>query len=1011
MARSISQTIKLEGAEEIQRLLAGIGQSGKAALGEVHAAAAQASARLESVSKAVASVERSFASVSSAAGKFGGSVQNLGKSFGKFETALSSTIARTGLLVGAITAATLGLAKFITNGIKAADDIDEQAQALGLSAQRYQELGFAAAESGVKAGTFASAIKKFSQEVQEESANSAKAVVKFLDGAARSFDDWGGRLKLVGNQGGNTFKAISDGAAKLQADLAAQGINRPLFLIREQLEKLALGSAEARQEFERLTGIKLPSSVDGLDKLRDQAEGTKNAIRRLGIELKKAGDGQFDISDALSQLADKFKDLPDGAEKTALAMSVFGRAAGPAMIPFLNQGREGIDGLLAKARELGLFLSTEQIAASGKAARAFDILARAATTAKTSFAAAFAPLTTAIATGLTDFLSRNKAAVDAFAESINRKALPYVKAFFDLISGRANDSAEAKQLIELKNSAVSLGTTLTSVATAVQTAFGIILGVLDQVAAGFNSIFGTNLSGAALGIVLIITKMVGGFTLLVAAIRLAVGVLATFFAGLRLVAASGGLVLAALRAITIVVGLLIGGPALIAAAFIAAAALIIANWDRVREVLAGFGIDVGVVTRALQGFVTFLANTRFGQQLQTDWNDFKRTLSDKGFIEAVKQDLAKLKFEFSLEKAIAQWRADWEALKSVATLAVEGLLKLLKPLLDALDKAFNRSADRSGLGVPQGVPLVGQQPGRFDQLPQSQNIEDRRGEQAPLDQLEQEGRSMIERLAQFASEVGQKISDTFATLVQAAQQAAQGVASAFTGGADLIGTIMSGAFDRIGQSSQQLAERLSGSFRGTIDAMRSSIESIIAQVDAAINSLINRLEQAVQRARELAAAAAGAGGAGPQAANPPGGFALGGYTGNIGRRRIAGVVHGREYVQPANVVARPGVRAFMEMLHRNGGDLGDAIARFARGFATGGFVDEISGRLANSALPALSGLSAAAGRDFGTLVLADASGRAVATVRPDGEASAKSLANYVTVSRIRSMGARPSSVR
>lgn len=903
MARSISQTIRLEGAEEIPRLLAGIGSSGGKAFAEVQAAAAAASVKLEQVAKAVESAERSFASVAAAGRNFGGAVQNLGSQFNQFERALSSTVTRTTVFVGAIAAAAAGLAKFVVSGIKAADDIEEQAAALGLSAQRYQELGFAASESGVKTGQFASAMRRFSQEVQQESDAVSKGIVKFLGDAAKGFDDWGGRIKLVGNQTGATFSLISEGAAKLQRDLAAQGITRPLFQIQEQLRKLALGGAEARKEFERLTGIKLPSSADGLDKLREQADGTKDAIRKLGLELKKSADGQIDTSDALGQLADKFRELPDGAQKTALAMDIFGRAAGPAMIPFLNQGRAGIEGLLAEARKLGLFMSKDQIEAAGKAARAYDIMARAATTAKNSFAAAFAPLTTAAATGLTEFLSRNKQSLDEFAAAINTRALPYVKAFFDLISGRTNDSAEAQQLVKLKDQAVALGETLRSVATVIGQAFSIILGVLDQVAAGFNLIFGTNLSGAALGIILVITKLVGGFTLLLASVRLVGAVFTTLIAGLRLAATGFGLVVTAARTLAVVLAATLSWPVLLAAAIAAGIALIIANWEKVSEI-AGQVLEF-IKRKAGEAKDAFLA--WIGAKIDGAWNWVVDAFN--GVVEKIKQ------------KALE--------------------------LAEFLKRTLTQSPDRSGASVPGGVPLLGQS-SPFDRLPESQNIEDRRSE------ISEGATANLGAIRQLAEDVAALVAQSFEQLKAAAATAMQETVAVFTGGADLIGTIVTGAFQRASDASTNLIAQLATAVQQMMDSLATAVNSVIASVDASIAAVISRLEQAVQRAQELAAAAAAAVAAAGTGGGGGAGFAGGGYTGDGGRLTPAGIVHRGEYVQPQRVVRQPGVLAFLEALRRSGGDLQNVIRRFARGFSAGGLVDSLRSGLAASHLPSFA---------------------------------------------------------
>jgi hypothetical protein len=65
----------------------------------------------------------------------------------------------------------------------------------------------------------------------------------------------------------------------------------------------------------------------------------------------------------LLDLADKFSVMPDGADKAALAVKLFGKE-GLAIIPFLNQGREGITALMEEAQRLGLVMSEDVARAS-----------------------------------------------------------------------------------------------------------------------------------------------------------------------------------------------------------------------------------------------------------------------------------------------------------------------------------------------------------------------------------------------------------------------------------------------------------------------------------------------------------------------------------------------------------------------------------------------------------------------------------------------------------------------
>jgi len=85
------------------------------------------------------------------------------------------------------------------------------------------------------------------------------------------------------------------------------------------------------------------------------AKGVKGLSKYMvenGDAMQKAGITAKDANGALIQLADLFKAMPDGVEKTALAVKLFGKS-GMDMIPMLNQGSEGLAEAQEKARVYG----------------------------------------------------------------------------------------------------------------------------------------------------------------------------------------------------------------------------------------------------------------------------------------------------------------------------------------------------------------------------------------------------------------------------------------------------------------------------------------------------------------------------------------------------------------------------------------------------------------------------------------------------------------------------------
>lgn len=96
------------------------------------------------------------------------------------------------------------------------------------------------------------------------------------------------------------------------------------------------------------SGVGLDSLGVGLKRLSLQAfsaaKGGKEAaglFRGLGIAVKRADGSIRPAEDLLGDVADRIATLPDGTQKTALAMKVFGRS-GAELIPLLNEGRAGI---------------------------------------------------------------------------------------------------------------------------------------------------------------------------------------------------------------------------------------------------------------------------------------------------------------------------------------------------------------------------------------------------------------------------------------------------------------------------------------------------------------------------------------------------------------------------------------------------------------------------------------------------------------------------------------------
>ncbi|MFN3833728.1 MAG: hypothetical protein ACK4SQ_16000 [Allorhizobium sp.] len=114
-----------------------------------------------------------------------------------------------------------------------------------------------------------------------------------------------------------------------------------------------------------LSGVSMEGMQTAVSKLsKNMVEASKGSGKmaqtfgQLGITLKNSDGSLRSSSVILTELSDKFAAMPDGAQKTALAMQLLGKS-GADLIPLLNGGSDALGGLLNEAKMFGLEVSTE----------------------------------------------------------------------------------------------------------------------------------------------------------------------------------------------------------------------------------------------------------------------------------------------------------------------------------------------------------------------------------------------------------------------------------------------------------------------------------------------------------------------------------------------------------------------------------------------------------------------------------------------------------------------------
>ena len=96
--------------------------------------------------------------------------------------------------------------------------------------------------------------------------------------------------------------------------------------------------------------------------VEDAMDGSGISAGAFSKKLSEIGINTDNVEEALLTVADRFKDMKDGTEKTALAVQLFGKQ-GAELIPILNKGRDGINEMSSAAKEIKLVMTSNTMKA------------------------------------------------------------------------------------------------------------------------------------------------------------------------------------------------------------------------------------------------------------------------------------------------------------------------------------------------------------------------------------------------------------------------------------------------------------------------------------------------------------------------------------------------------------------------------------------------------------------------------------------------------------------------
>lgn len=196
---------------------------------------------------------------------------------------------------------------------------------------------------------------------------------QFQTGLKKSQTELSGFAKSAGLAGAAIGAALAGTA--IAAGAAIKGAIDRADQLDELSQKIGIGVEELSrlQYAAEISGVSVETLTVGIKKLsaglaEAAGRGTgkaADALDALGISAVDATGKLRDGDEVLTDIATKFAGMEDGAGKTALAMSLFGKS-GADLIPLLNEGSDGIARLTEEADALGITLSSEAAASAGK---------------------------------------------------------------------------------------------------------------------------------------------------------------------------------------------------------------------------------------------------------------------------------------------------------------------------------------------------------------------------------------------------------------------------------------------------------------------------------------------------------------------------------------------------------------------------------------------------------------------------------------------------------------------
>lgn len=199
--------------------------------------------------------------------------------------------------------------------------------------------------------------------------------------------------------------AAKVGLASLAAGVSVAGMTafvKSAINAADEMSKLSQKTGVAVKDLAGLqlayqqSGISAGALQTSMSKLAQGMAKGNDAFAAMQLQTRNADGSLKSTRDMLGEVADKFASYKDGAEKTALAVQLFGKA-GADMIPLLNGGAAGLAEFDAMAQQLGLTMDETTAKSAEKFNDTMDLVGQGVVGVGRQIAAQLLPTLTGLA--------------------------------------------------------------------------------------------------------------------------------------------------------------------------------------------------------------------------------------------------------------------------------------------------------------------------------------------------------------------------------------------------------------------------------------------------------------------------------------------------------------------------------------------------------------------------------------------------------------------------------------